>query len=44
MLFSTVSYIKLILKLKINQKMCFKNLKEIWKTQKKLEIISDNPV
>ena len=37
MLFNTVSYIKLELKLKINPKIItFKNLEEIWKTWKKI--------
>ena len=35
-LFNTVSYIEIILKLKIDPKMCtFKNLEAIWKTWKK---------
>ena len=35
-LFNTVCFIKLNLKLKIDQKMCtFKNLEKIWKTWKK---------
>ena len=45
MLFSTVSYIKLNFKLKIDQKMCtFNNLEEILKTLKKLKEASGNPV
>ena len=34
-LFNTVSYIEIVLKLKIDSKVCtFKNLEEIWKTWK----------
>ena len=44
-LFNTVSFIEINLKLKIDPKMfTFKNLEEIWKTRKKFGKMSVNPV